>query len=313
MKQLCLIVSVLLLPSLGFGQFVGDTVLVYVDNRAEMKIAISDYSDQKSTEEVIKALKAFEALVSSVEDQLSPDKPEILRVSDDHSLTIEPGDPRIIYLEKEGEMKNTGFRDQAIIVKKGCRIEITTTDIARIKELPMSECFEKVIAKFPEEIRWSKTLSYECINGVVTELEAKNNEFDMLGLMFGAGGSLLKGQWAADISFGISLGLNHKGMTRGPYVSSNMIFDFDAENRMNINTFLNVGYKWNLDKKAEKPNMFGVDLGYLIVKQGELFGDNTLKLSFNWSPAKYIEVSPQLYVTDNFKQAFRAIRVGFGF
>jgi hypothetical protein len=303
----------LLLPSLGFGQFVGDTVIVYVDNRAEVKVAISDYSDTKSTDEVLKALKEFEALISAVKDQLSPDKAEIVRVSDDHSLTIEPGDPKIIYLEKDGEMRNTGFRDRAVIEKTGFEVTITTTDISSIPEFPLSNCFEKVIAKFPEKIRWSKTLSYECINGEITELGSKNNEVDMLGFLFGAGGGLIKGQWVADISFGISLGLNHKGMTRGPYVSSNMIFDFDAENKMHINTFLNVGYKWNLDKKAEKPNMFGIDVGYLIVKQGDLFGENTFKLSFNWSPAKYIEVSPQLYVTNNFKQAFPGIRVGFGF
>jgi hypothetical protein len=177
----------------------------------------------------------------------------------------------------------------------------------------LSGCLEKVITQLPEKIRWSRTLKYECINGVVTELESKNNEFDMLELQLGAGGGLVRDKWVADISFGVSLGLNHKGIPGGPYISSNMMFDFDVESNMSINTFLNVGYNWTLNKKSENPDMLGVDLGYLIVKQGDLFGENTFKLGFNWSPAKYVNVSPQLYVTDNFKQAFPGIRIGFGF
>ena len=101
-------------------------------------------------------------------------------------------------------------------------------------------------------------------------------------------------------------------MIKSPYVSSNMIFDFNTESNLNINTFLNIGHRWNLDKKSEKPNMLGVELGYLIVKQGDLFGKNTFKLGVNWSPAKHISVSPQLYISDNFKTAYPGIRIGFG-
>jgi len=192
-------------------------------------------------------------------------------------------------------------------------IYITTTDMSLVSDMPLSECVQKVIAKLPEKTHWPKTLSYECIDGSINELDNKNNQVDFLELQFGAGAGLVKSTWVADISFGVSLGLNHKGMVRAPYVSANMVFDFDAESNMHINTFLNLGYQWNLNKKTEKPNMLGVELGYLIVKQGDLFGDNTFKLGVNWSPAKHITVSPQLFIIDNFNQAFPGVRIGFGF
>jgi len=313
MKQLCLIFAIGVLPTMGFSKYISDTVIVYVDNRAEMKITVSDFSDVKSSNAVIEIIKEFEALLPGIGDQLTPENPEILKYSSGNALTISPGDPKVIYLPKDGKMSNTGFRDQAILVGDNFHITITTNDISKISELPLSGCYQKVVAQFPNKIRWSKTLSYECIDGTVTELESKNNELDMLGFQFGAGGGLVKGRWVTDLAFGITLGLNYKGITSGPYVSSNMIFDFDAENNMHINTFLNLGYRWTPDKKSENPTLIGAEVGYLIVKQGDLFNDNTFRFSFNWSPVKHVMVSPQLYVTDNFKQAFPGIRVGFGF
>ena len=312
MRHLCLFL-IALIPTIGFAKVKSDTIIVYVDNRLEMKIAIPDFAEKSNVSEVVTALKELESLLPDIKDQLNPDGPELIKYTSGNSVTIEPGDPKTIFLEKDGRMSNTGFRDQAIIATEKSKIWITTTDISKVNDWPVSSCFEHVVAELPDYIRWSKTISYECIDGKVKELESKNNEFDMLGLQAGAGAGLIKGQWVADLSFGVSLGLNKKGVSRGPYISSNMIFDFDAENNVNINTFLNLGYKWTLNSSSKDPMTFGMDIGYLAWKQGDLFGENTVKLSFNWSPAKHVYVSPQLYVTDNFKQAFPGVRIGFGF
>jgi len=313
MKRLCLFFLITIFPSLGMAKYMQDTIVVYVDNRVELKIALADFAETTLTSEIVSGLKEFESLLPDIMDQLNADGPDLIKFSFGSSLTIESGNQKTIFLEKDGKMSNTGFRDQAFIEIEKSTIWITTTDISRITEWPISSCFENVVAELPDKIRWSKTLSYECIEGKVSELESKNNEVDMLSLQAGAGAGLIKNQWVADISFGVSLGLNHKGVPRGPYISSNMIFDFDAEQNMSINTFLNLGYRWTLNQRSENPTSFGIDIGYLTWKQGDLFGDNTVKLTFNWSPAKHVYVSPQLYLTDNFKQAFPGVRIGFGF
>ncbi len=312
MKQLCLIIAISVLPTLGFCQFIGDSVILYVENRVEIKVAVPDYHKLKTSDSVIVALKEFKRIISGLENQLSPGSADLISYSIGGKLTVEPGDPKIIFMDKDGKLSNTGFRDKAVIRGTDFKIFITISDMSKLSDLPLSNCFEKVIAMLPRKTNWSRSIFYECINGNITEIENKINKMDFLELDLGAGASLIKSNWVADLSFGISLGFNHKGMYRGPYVSSNLIFDFDEEDKMNINTFLNLGYQWDINKKSEKLEYLGVELGYLISKQGDLFGKNTFKLGVNWSPAKFITVSPQLYISDNFKTAYPAIRIGFG-
>lgn len=312
MKLLCLILAISVLPTLGFTQFIGDTVIIYVDNRVEIKVAVPDYSDLKTSDKIFSVLEKFEKMIPEIEDQLSSASADLIKYSVGSSLTVEPGDPTFIYLIKDGELSNTGFRDQAIIDGEEFKLFITTSDIANITDLSLSKCLEKVIDLLPEKSMWSRSLYYECNNEGIKKLETKSNSPDYLELQLGAGAGLVKSTWVTDISFGISLGLNHKGILRAPYVSTNMVFDFGAESNININTFLNLGYRWEMNNKSVKRDFMGIELGYLISKQGDLFGENTFKFGLNWSPAKHINVTPQLYITDNFKTVYPGIRIGFG-
>ena len=312
-KQLCLIFSLISVPILGYGQFKGDTVFVYVENRVEIKVAIPDYEDLKMSDSVVIALDDFQNLLPEIESQLEISEAEQIHYSVGGALTIKPGDPEIIYLNKGGKLSNTGFRDQAVIQGKDYIIFITAADLSNIQDLTLSACMQEVITKLPEQTHWPRSIFYDCTKGIIQEIENKNNEVDFMELNFGAGAGLIKSKWVTDLSLGIRLGLNHKGVQRGPYISSNMIFDFNEESSMNINTFLNAGYAWTLGGKTEKQTMLGVDLGYLIVKQGDLFGENTFKLGINWSPGNLLQVSPQVYITDNFNQIYPGFRIGIEF
>ncbi len=312
MKQLCLLLAIFVLPILGFSQFIGDTVIVYVDNRVEIKVAAPDFNDLKTSDKISSALKEFEKMIPEIEGQLSSDEADLVTFSVGSSITVEPGDAKFTYLIKEGELSNTGFRDQVIINGENFTIYITTSDILKITDLSLASCLEKVNGVLPKKTRWSRSIYYECNNENIKKLETKSNSPDYLELQMGVGAGLVKNTLVTDFSFRISLGLNHKGILRAPYVSSNMVFDFGTERNMNINTFLNLGYQWEMNNKSEKRDFMGVELGYLISKQGDLFGENTFKLGVNWSPAKLINVSPQLYITDNFKTVYPGIRIGFG-
>ena len=293
---------------LGHSQFIGDTVIVYVDNKVEIKVAIEDYENLKKSDSVQLALSDFKNLIPEITDQLSSDQADLVKYAPGKNLTVEPGDPKIIYLNTGGKLSNTGFRDQAIIMGEKYKIFITTTDLSMLMELDLADCMKEATTTLPEQTHWPRSVSYECKDDIITELENKNLELDFLEFQLGAGVGLIKSRWTADISAGIGLGLNKKGMHRGPYISSNMVFDFDAENNMSINTFLNAGFSWDLNRKSADRNMLGVELGYLIVKQGDLFGENTFKVGATWSPAKHINVTPQLFITDNFNQVFPGIQ-----
>ena len=313
MKQLCLILMILTLSTASFGQMIRDSVIFYVDNRVEVNMAVPDYSDLKSSSGVVAALADFKRVVTQLQNQLSSESAEVVRYSVGGSVTVEPGNQKIVYLRKEGSFTNTGVRDRGIIVSKEFKIFITTSDISSITDLSLSECLEKVIAILHEKSRWSKSLYYECIDGAVMKIDDRNNELDFLELTLGAGAGLVKNAWVPDVSFGVGIGFNKKGVARFPYISSNMLFDFGSEGGTNINTFLNVGYGWDISKQTKKKEILGIELGYLISRQGDLFGENTFKLGANWSPVKGVFVNPHLYITDNFNTVFPGIRVGFGF
>jgi len=316
MKRLCLILAIIIFPTLGFSQFVGDSVIIYVDNRVEINVAIADYSILKTAEKPVKALKEFSEMLPDMQDQLLPDKPDLVKYSPGSSLTVEPGDPKVIYLLKNGEPNNTGFRDRAIINGEDFTITITTTDLSKIADMPLSGCLEKIKGVLPAKRSWSMNLYYECVDGEIKELKERhkvNPPLDFLELNLGAGAGLIRSTWVSDISLGVGIGFNKKGVYRYPYVSSNMMFNFDSEKKMHINTFLNVGFGWNINTQAKRNELLGLEVGYLISRQGDLFGENTFKLGANWSPLKSVYVSPQLYITDNFKTAYPAIRIGFGF
>lgn len=313
MKHLYLILAILAFPILSHGQFIGDTVIVYVDNRAEIKVAVSDYEDLKKSDSVSIALTSFKNHIPEFTDQLQSEEADLVKYSIGKELTVEPGNPKIIYLNNDGVLSNTGFRDQVVISGEKYKIFITISDLSKLTDLDLADCMNNVIAKLPEQTHWPRSISYECKDDNITELENKNNKVGFLELDFGGGAGLIKSNWVADISFGLRLGLNHKGVQRGPYISSNMIFDFDDESKMSINTFLNLGYAWEVGGKTDKQSLLGVDLGYLIVKQGDLFGENTFRLGVNWSPVNLVVMSPQLYITDNFSQVFPGFRIGIGF
>jgi len=315
MKQLCLIFALSILPTYLYSQTIGDSVIVYVDNRLELNIAIPDYAELKSSDSVITALEAFLRVLPDVESQLSSSSAELVRFSVGKSLTIEPGDPKLTYLIKDGEASNTGFRDRVIISGEGFSIFMTTADLFMITDLPLIECLEKVIAMLPEKTAMSKSLYYQCIGNEVLELENKHrtNRLDFLELHLGAGAGLIRNNWVADLSFEVGLGLVKKGVVKfNPYLSTNLIFDFDEEGDIDLNMFLNIGYHPHLVKDPKKSIFLGVELGFLIVNQGDLFEGTTFKLGVNWSPLKGVYVGPQLYATDNFNKVFPGIRIGFG-
>jgi len=311
MKHLCLILA-LLIPSFGFSQFSGDSIIIYVNNRVEMKVAVPDYADQEALSRATTVLTEFVGMISDIDSQLT-DSPELVKYSTGGSLTIEPGESKNIFLVNDGKIKNTGFRDRAILSSENVTIYLTTSDLSKITDQLLEKCLENVIKLLPERKSWSRSLYYECSGEAIKELETKNNELDFIEINVGAGAGLVRNNWVADLSFGIGLGFNQKGVLKhNPYISTSLLFDFNSEGKAQINTFLNVGFRWNQERKSANRNLLGVELGYLVGKQGDLFDNNTVRFSLNWSPAEAIFVSPQLYATDNFKTIFPGIRIGFG-
>ena len=321
MRKVCLIILITLVVSGVKAQKftgLGDTIVVYIDNQVEIKLSVADYSTFNNNSEAYIILMSFQSLLPGISARLDSNAPEKVSYDGEDKLFVEPGDLKYQFLLDDNGIKDTGFRDVAILSNENTYVMITTTDLSKVSDLQLQKCFSDVITKLPQHRNNSYTAVYACSDGKVTLLEDElglDASLDMLGLTAGTGASLIKNRWAADLSAELFFSFNKKGVLRyNPYISTNLIFDFDSENKMNVNTFLNVGHRWNLEKKPGSPDWLGVEVGYLVNRQGDLFGKNTYKLGLNWSlfKGRSVYVSPQLYFSDNFNTVYPAVRIGIG-
>ncbi len=318
MKRLCLIFSISLISGNLICQSLGDSVIIFIENKVELKMAIPNYGQLSPTHEIRSVLREFQQLVSDMEDQLSPASAELVRFTPGNSVTIEPGEPKYTYLISQETLRNTGYRDQVVITGENYIIFITSVDLINLVEMPLVACYDKVVNMLPESTKFSRSLYYQCIDGEMLELKNQhetNGKIDVLEIGLTAGGGLVENNWVTDLSLAVGLGLVEKGVTKfQPYISSDLLFGFDNETGdIDLNLFLSLGIHPNIVKDKSKSTFLGVDIGYLMVDNGDLFEGNTFRLGVNWSPLKGVFVGPRLYATDDFNRVFPGIRIGFGF
>lgn len=322
MRNVCLLVITIIigLSNVQAQKFtgLGDTIVVYIDNQIEIKISIADYSTFSENSESYKNLLSFQSLVPEVRSRLEPDLPDRVIYDIGDKLIVEKNDLNYHFLIDDGEVNDTGIRDLAILRSENSYVIITTTDLNNITDVQLENCLKGVISKLPQKKNNSFKAVYECNNGSVNLISNKVSQgasLDMLSLTGGAGAGLIKNKWVADLSAEIGISFNKKGVLRYyPYISTNLISDFTSETERNTYGFLNLGYRWNTDKKSEKPDWLGVEVGFMYKKGGDLFEKNAYKLGLNWSlfKGRSVYVSPQLYFTNDFNTIFPSVRIGIG-
>lgn len=79
-----------------------------------------------------------------------------------------------------------------------------------------------------------------------------------------------------------------------------------------INSFISAAWHKNLNYKHEHPQWLGIGAGYLIHKQGDYFKGNTMKL-FISKDVGNLSITPELYLTDDFKNSLLGIKFNYTF
>lgn len=305
-----------LLPFLGKAQTIGDSLTMYIENRVELKITIDDYDHLRDSNDIVKELSAFQMHLKALTAQLSSDDADLVNYTPDSAITTEKVEKKNIFLIQNNEALNTGFRDKAILHLKNSTISLTTADLSKIDDLLLSNCVLQMVQKLPAKSRAATSLFFQCKNGEVSLLDNKTvaSQLDAIELSFGAGASLLKNKWVGDLSFKLGMRINKKGeLHHYPYVSTNLMYDFPSTDKVNINTFLNLGYQWKINNPDSKLETIGAEFGYLISRQGNAFKEGTFKFGLNWNPLDAVSFSPQIYFPGGIKNAYPGVRIGFGF
>ncbi len=292
-----------------------DSIYIVLDNKTELNLAIYNYKNL--ADNIRTDYTKFLSILSENND-IPDDISYSIDYNTNKTLSIKQtkGGERIIW--ENNTQKKFQFSNQCNIRSKDYYLKIKFNDLQALMSDSLLKRLLEAIDKIDEtNNRLSKTYVYEFQGDKLIrdeQLDNRTKSLDVIFLKGGLGVNLIKSEPIIDISAEIGFGIARKGILKNQYyVSYNLLFDFMEESKTNLNGFLNVGYRRNLSNNIDKPNWLGVELGYLIKNQGDLFGKNTFKFGVNWELGKYVSISPQLYLSNDGKDFYPALRLGIGF
>ena len=292
-----------------------DSIYVQIDDNMELSMAIYDY--EALDEKVGMDLKSLQSILKDNQD-IPENESYSITYEPNKLLTIkhiEPGE-RIIW--KNGKQTRYRVNNQCNIYSDHYRLQIKFNELEKIIS-------DSLISKIKEVIdttngirgRFATTYNYSYQGGQLVhnkELDKINGQMDVLSLKGGVGVNLIKSQPVIDLSAEIALIFSKKGILKNQYyLSYNQLDVFSSNNKINLNGFINLGYRYNLSNTIKNTNWLGVDLGYLVVRHGDFLGKNTFKLGINWEIGKYMSISPQIYSSGDFTELYPVVRLGIGF
>ncbi len=290
-----------------------DSIYVDIEDKLELRMSIYEYADlAESVESDLKSLHEILKVNKDIPEKTSYS----IFYKPNKKLSISPLGPTERILWENGKQTRYQFNNKCEILSGKYHLYIEYNELESLVSTNLISKLEEVIDTTSAiQGRLSKSYNYSFIEGSLVhnrQLDEQVGNMDMLFLKGGVGASLIKNQPVIDVAAEIGLGFGKKGIIKNQYyLSYNLLFDFVDDSKVNLNHFVNLGYRYNLSKKKPDTNWLGVELGYLVSKQGDMFNDNTFKLGVNWEIGKYISISPQLYFSEDL--TYPAVRIGFGF
>jgi hypothetical protein len=241
-----------------------------------------------------------------------------------------------IIVEQIGDIKNYQISDKISFTRQNeiCIYSNYYDILIYFRELndfltsDIQECVNKVIdweGKHLREGGWvdyekgkfhgiAWTMNYKCENDTIIMIPEKshyNANKSQLSIKTGIGVGLIQNQLSPDIIFKIGKFNTRKGILKHHiYLSDNLNYIFAENNSIQIQNFINLGYRFNLSNSLKSYNWIGLEIGYLTKSKGDLFREPTFRIGTMIDLRYNITLSPQLYIDDGFKNVYPAIRIG---
>ena len=292
-----------------------DSVNVQLGNKMEVNMKIFSYDSLSVI--VARDLKSLQSILLE-RKELPSQGTYAITYEPDSRLSIKPGiaGERIVW--DKGGMTRYTFDNRISILSELYQLQIQFNDPAEIFSEQTQKNLKDVIdSVFTIKSRLSTTYHFSAHEGKIVrnaQLDKVTGQKDVAILNGGLGVNLVKGRPVIDLSAQLGLIFCKKSIWKHQYyLSYSQLSYFNDLSSPKLNGFLSLGYKYNMSNTIGKPNWLGMELGYLVSRNGDLLQKNTMRLGFNWDVAKYISVAPQLYVSGDFKEIFPAVRIGFGF
>jgi len=313
LKQIFIITLLLLFTNLCFAQKPSiDSLIVEIDSQVVVQMSIYNYTNLKK--DVGDDLKKLQNILK-VNQDIPQNSPYTISYKPQEKLTIKTEKKVETIIWENGEYKPYQFDNicQVSSDKYYMSIEFDNQENL-ISENLITKVVEAVGSSSANNSRKLKLFKYVFENDSLIKNEDYRigNTSQVIFIKAGVGASLIKNDPVIDLTGELGFGATSKGMLRNQYyLAYNLFYDFNESSSNDINSFLNLGYRRNFSNDENDTNWVGLEFGYLISQNGDMFDDDTFRFGVNWEAGNYITISPQLYISS--EQTYPAIRIGFGF
>jgi hypothetical protein len=313
LNQIFTVSLIVLFTSISFAQKNSlDSLFVEIDQKIVVKMNIYDYSNLKKTvEEDLSELQD----ILKTNQGVPQNSPYTIAYEPNEKLAIKSEEIKETIIWKNGEHTPYTFNNRCEVLSDKYNMTIDFNDLENlISEYLIPKVMEVLDTTIAKNTRRSRLFKFSFKKDSLVNNENYNigTTGDVLFLKAGVGANLIKNQPVIDLVGELGFGFTSKDILKNQYyLSYNILYDFVDNSTFNINSFLCLGYRRNFSNSKDDENWIGIDFGYLISQDGDMFDEDTFRFGFNWQAGKYITISPQLYISS--EQTYPGLRIGFGF
>ena len=147
--------------------------------------------------------------------------------------------------------------------------------------------------------------SVELINRQITG----PNKYYKIKYIAGTSLENVKGNWNGSFNARLSFSKSKNGLLKHNFsIEYEWMYDFSS-GKENINHWVSLGYAENITNDPNKPNWFGISLGYLAKQNGDLFEKDSFRFGIEKKIHKSISIVPQIYFNDFFKDSYPGFKI----
>lgn len=335
-KKIVGTISFLLIAGMAFGQGnrnpYPDTLVVTTENDVDMKFLFYRISDRQEhlTDDLWESILSImtTAVESSKDNQgvqvsyrkmSGENKEEYAQV--EVKKLAGNSDIFIIKSDRMKEIRSNRI-EYAIFLPKAAIVfsVVDTDDVAAIMDVSVESVWDQVTLKYTNEGKrnlYSGTGSFKYGKANISKITAENVGADNIELSAGVGLGFYRDRFIPDLNFKMAFNipdrLGNTNLSFGALYTQQYLFQQDVDGtypNADINGFLSGFFNVEFQEKAE----VGIAAGMLIHRDGDFYKGGTYKFSlFAQKKDSKFDFTPELVFTNDFKQAFPALRFGMTF
>ncbi|WP_282016394.1 hypothetical protein [Marinifilum flexuosum] len=250
------------------------------------------------------------------------------KIKKKHKLTVnerKTSEENREYLIVQNKLYNKAQWQHIIEIKELLwSVKLYITDLDELKEFDINEIQTFMASEKDRFLKrryyqYFSKLHYKKENGefryerTLGEKREKRPRFLKLGFDAGFGSSVIKSKLSADISAGINLYFNENLQYAAKLGIRTQAKSFGIDNKIRNNVFIDALMDINIAESFKKAQWIGAGFGYLVKREGNIYGKDTARAFFKYGFTNGIAIQPEFNFSFHDEKFLLGIGVSFNF